>query len=209
MKREQAIKIIVKSEVDNLNILERSEILKTMVLEDWSQCDLWNDLSSELQQEFDSGELNFPPDSVRYDLVLAIYFADHFVAVTNEYLIEKLKQIGHNIIRIEGKPKVLKSCPCCGRRTIEEHEIYDICPVCWWEDDGSDNDSADQHSGPNHLSLLEARLNFLQYGIFDPKRVDLAEIKQPSNKYSIGRKFYLKDGQIVEAGSQWRSNILN
>ena len=74
MKRKQAIEIIVESEVFNLNISERSKILETILLEDWSQCERWNDLSLDLQQEFDSEELNFPPDSARYDLVLAIYF---------------------------------------------------------------------------------------------------------------------------------------
>lgn len=26
-------------------------------------------------------------------------------------------------------------CLCCGYRTLEAHGEYDICPVCFWEDD--------------------------------------------------------------------------
>jgi len=27
------------------------------------------------------------------------------------------------------------SCPCCGYLTLPERGAYDICPVCFWEDD--------------------------------------------------------------------------
>jgi hypothetical protein len=57
-------------------------------------------------------------------------------------------------------------CPCCGYRTLYERGGYDICQVCFWEDDGQDNHDADEvRGGPNHtLSLSEARRNFLKIG---------------------------------------------
>src|SRR3569833_2977032 len=34
-------------------------------------------------------------------------------------------------------------CPCCGVRTLIERGGYDICSVCFWEDDGQDVPIAD------------------------------------------------------------------
>ena len=31
------------------------------------------------------------------------------------------------------KEKVI--CLCCGYRTLDERGVFDICPVCFWEDD--------------------------------------------------------------------------
>lgn len=56
-------------------------------------------------------------------------------------------------------------CPCCKMPTLEERTIYDICSICFWEDDGQDSDDADNiRGGPNgSYSLTEARSNFEKY----------------------------------------------
>lgn len=53
-------------------------------------------------------------------------------------------------------------CPCCRFPTLEERGIYDICSICWWEDDGQDDADADScFGGPNgRYSLTDARDNF-------------------------------------------------
>ena len=53
-------------------------------------------------------------------------------------------------------------CPCCGFLTLPERGGYDICPVCFWEDDGQDDHDADEvRGGPNYtLSLTETRANY-------------------------------------------------
>jgi hypothetical protein len=53
-------------------------------------------------------------------------------------------------------------CPCCGYRTLDERGAYEICILCWWEDDGQGDDDADEvRGGPNgDLSLTAARANF-------------------------------------------------
>ena len=75
----------------------------------------------------------------------------------------------------ESKSTDLLACPCCGYGTLASRNEFEICEICWWEDDGQDNNNASQVlGGPNsNLSLTRARFNFLKYGIFDPKRVDL------------------------------------
>ena len=65
-------------------------------------------------------------------------------------------------------------CPCCGYLTLEERGIYDICPVCFWEDDGQDDPHADEvWGGPNgSLSLTQARANFAEFGASDRRRLE-------------------------------------
>lgn len=67
--------------------------------------------------------------------------------------------------------QVMYQCPCCDHFTLDARGQYDICPVCFWEDDGLDVDELDEHSGPNHLSLREGRSNFAQIGACDQKAV--------------------------------------
>lgn len=44
--------------------------------------------------------------------------------------------------------------------------MFECCPVCYWEDDGQDDEDADVvRGGPNaSLSLSEARENYRRYG---------------------------------------------
>ncbi|WP_285790555.1 CPCC family cysteine-rich protein [Micromonospora sp. NBRC 101691] len=71
------------------------------------------------------------------------------------------------------------ACPCCGYLTLAERGGYEICDVCFWEDDGQDDhDAAHVRGGPNrNLSLLDARRNFAKYGASDPK--DLEHVRPP------------------------------
>jgi hypothetical protein len=56
-------------------------------------------------------------------------------------------------------------CPCCRYPTLRERGSYEICILCFWEDDGQDDPAADQvWGGPNYdYSLTEARKNFRSY----------------------------------------------
>ena len=62
-------------------------------------------------------------------------------------------------------------CPCCAYRTLQHRARFELCPVCWWEDDGQDDHDADEiHGAPNgNLSLTEARANYLACGAVQPK----------------------------------------
>ena len=56
------------------------------------------------------------------------------------------------------------ACLCCGYLTLSERPsgTFEICPVCFWEDDGTLE--ASSGSGPNHMTLGEARANFRRLG---------------------------------------------
>lgn len=73
----------------------------------------------------------------------------------------------------------LKACPCCGYRTLTERGAFEICPVCYWEDDGQDDATADEvRGGPNNdLSLTQGRLNYQAFGA--SRRQDLPHVRPP------------------------------
>ena len=112
---------------------------------------------------------------------------------------DQLVQRGHDVAGVEGDPAVLHPCPCCGRRTLAEGEGWEVCVVCWWEDDTPEA-HADRPSGANAgVSLRAARANFLRHGRFDPKRTCLGRAAEPPEKYAVGRVFALDDGgHVVE-----------
>ena len=76
------------------------------------------------------------------------------------------------------------ACPCCGYNTLNAPvRSFEICAVCFWEVDYDDDPY--QISGPTHLSLNEARLNFVTHGacqshiVRSVRRPEADEIPQP------------------------------
>lgn len=61
-------------------------------------------------------------------------------------------------------------CPCCGNYTLDEEpgNTYNICPVCYWEDDTSRLNELTFSRGANPVSLEQARKNYLEYGACEP-----------------------------------------
>jgi hypothetical protein len=58
-------------------------------------------------------------------------------------------------------------CPCCGYLTLPEPPTgtYEICQVCFWEDDNIQFDDPDYEGGANTVSLRQARENFRKFGV--------------------------------------------
>ncbi|MGD1318692.1 CPCC family cysteine-rich protein [Chryseobacterium sp. 2R14A] len=103
----------------------------------------------------------------------------------NEFL-DFFQNINENIqveINIFGVPKIgvdYLQCFCCGYFTIEERGNHDICPVCFWEDDGETD--LDVVSNPNVITLKKGRENFLKFGACE-KRFVKDVIKDPDTKF--------------------------
>jgi hypothetical protein len=57
-------------------------------------------------------------------------------------------------------------CPCCGYRTHREKPggTYNICEVCYWEDDPFQLEDPDYISGANRVSLRQGQKNFREFG---------------------------------------------
>ena len=62
-------------------------------------------------------------------------------------------------------PEAVAQCDCCDYYTIPDGNDYEICPVCFWEQDAIGVSEPDEPSGANHgLSLHEGRNNFRAFG---------------------------------------------
>ena len=72
------------------------------------------------------------------------------------------------------------ACPCCEHLTLDKQPpgTYEICPVCYWEDDGLQYHDPNDEGGANTMSLNEARLNFLRLGAID--EASLALVRPPT-----------------------------
>ncbi len=84
-------------------------------------------------------------------------------------------------------------CLCCNLPTLESQGNFDICPVCWWEDDGQGDDQADLvNGGPNgEYSLTEARANFRDHGDMYDINEGIDVVKHPSPTREILRDYAL------------------
>jgi hypothetical protein len=82
-----------------------------------------------------------------------------------------MEDLGERSVVRPAQPGVRYACPCCRCLTLDERGGYDICPVCFWEDDGQDDEDADQvRGGPNGaLSLARARRNYASFGACEKK----------------------------------------
>ena len=62
-------------------------------------------------------------------------------------------------------------CPCCRCWTLSERGGFEICPVCYWEDDGQDEHDAEEvRGGPNSdLSLRQAQNNYARFGAMEER----------------------------------------
>lgn len=68
---------------------------------------------------------------------------DDLLGVSNGFLSEVIEILTGYRVEVYGEVEELYACPCCGYKTLEE--IYDskegtgyeICPYCFWEDDGT------------------------------------------------------------------------
>ena len=68
---------------------------------------------------------------------------------------------------LKKKEKKLKyKCPCCGYYTYAKkpNGEYDICPVCFWEDDPFQAKNPDLEEMANTVSLNQARANYKKFG---------------------------------------------
>lgn len=71
----------------------------------------------------------------------------------------------------------MRECKCCGCLTIEER--YDICPVCRWENDPYQEEHPDFGGGANSVSLIQAKENYLRFGVCDERLSEFAREPRP------------------------------
>ncbi|MGP1345182.1 MAG: CPCC family cysteine-rich protein [Phycisphaerales bacterium] len=71
-------------------------------------------------------------------------------------------------------------CPCCRNLTLPAQPpgTFDICPVCYWEDDRVQHDDPGYAGGANRVSLIEARDNYKNFGAC--REVDRPHVRPPT-----------------------------
>lgn len=59
-------------------------------------------------------------------------------------------------------------CPCCGYYTFDERPSgsYDICPVCFWEDDPVQLDDPSYEGGENTVNRCVGKVSKRNTSIF-------------------------------------------
>jgi hypothetical protein len=56
------------------------------------------------------------------------------------------------------------TCQCCGYKTLVDNEHnYEICPICFWEDDPIQFENPFMAGGANEVSLITAQKNFILF----------------------------------------------
>lgn len=70
----------------------------------------------------------------------------------------------YNFFKNRKKSKIYKQCPCCDFFSLQGDD-YEICKICYWENDGLNLNELDIESGANqNITLREARENFSKFG---------------------------------------------
>ena len=74
-------------------------------------------------------------------------------------------------------------CHCCGFATLTENPkdlTYEICPVCFWENDPLQNDTPNYSGGANAISLDKAKENYAIFGAVEERFVHI--VRQPKEE---------------------------
>lgn len=69
------------------------------------------------------------------------------------------------------------ACLVCGHKTIMHRGSFEICPVCFWEEEGAVDQPNAPKGGPNgNLSLNQARANYEKFGAIEERFVSLVRL---------------------------------
>lgn len=70
------------------------------------------------------------------------------------------------------------ACPCCGYFTFkyELGNTFQICPVCYWEDDGVQLDDPTYEGGANRVSLYQAKKNYETFGAIESRFIEYVRL---------------------------------
>lgn len=112
-------------------------------------------------------------------------------------------KIGMQRTDVKSEEILKNSCPVCGYLTLEERAGYDICSICFWEDDGIDDLEENTHSGPNHMTLKQGREIFQE-----AKRKLLSATVVGDNLIDTLKSKFLKLDNSIELENLDKSEIV-
>ena len=172
MRREDAIHVLVKHQLDNLSRSEREELL----LNWWSideQDEVFHRLPRVIQKKLKMYEEPPTEEDKEFDPLLIDALNSKYTGVRNSHIAKVFSELFNVEEDIVGEVEELHSCPCCGYRTLDKRGEYFICKVCFWEDDGTRNPM--DYSYPNKMTLGEAQKNFTSLGAVSKRALDFID----------------------------------
>lgn len=183
MNRKEAKKVISVYEMQNLSNDEKLEILEDNY---WFFRDKEGIIKAVKEGSYPKISENLmeiihkTPDpllNVESEGLVVNYLVNRLKYVTNLYLETKLKSINTNFNdEIFGDVERAGLCPCCEYYSIDygEDGLWDICPVCFWENGGD---------GANGMTLEKAKLNFEKLGAINEGSLKFVD-KEGTSKYN-------------------------
>ena len=70
------------------------------------------------------------------------------------------------------------TCICCGYQTLDSDGDYEICTICFWEDDPFQKEDV-YATGANQIPLIEAQMNYIRYGACEKSFVE--NVRKPNS----------------------------
>ena len=83
-------------------------------------------------------------------------------------------------------------CPCCGYDTLKEEPpgTYQICSICFWEDDPIQFSDPDYEGGANSVTLRKAQINFEKFGACEEEMI--TNVIKPDKTYNRNPQWKIK-----------------
>lgn len=79
-------------------------------------------------------------------------------------------------------------CKCCGCAALDSADEYDICPVCFWEKDRTQESEPEYKGGANAFSLNEARKNYAEFGACEERFAEKVRKPEVTEKAAAMRR---------------------
>jgi hypothetical protein len=100
-----------------------------------------------------------------YDDAIQPFLLGYFIDIklkgySNQYLKQYVSALYGKPITIIGDEDILHACPCCHYLTLTHQRQYDVCPLCYWEDDGTLSTELEHYSSVNHSTLSKYKVMF-------------------------------------------------
>ena len=179
MKRAAAIQKIASLKLTHLKKQEKENYLISWWNID-TEDEAFHSLPETLKKEITENSNYGNPEMAKYNPLILKGIIHGFKGVRNEYLEIEFKQLTNQQVVIKGEVEDFEKCPCCGYKTLTERRAWDICEVCYWEDDIVEN--LDIESAANRMTLRQAKENFKKIGACEARLLQYTE-KELDLKY--------------------------
>lgn len=102
-------------------------------------------------------------------------------------------------------------CPCCGYLVFPAMAgSFDVCPICYWEDDDAQLLDPNHVGESNRISLIEAQNNFMEKGWSDKRFAPQVSKPTPEDQRAPGWRRVREgtdDERPLEMREEWTGEV--